>query len=511
MPLVTTCGAPRRVTLPGLLANLAEYDELELPRVRPHQAPALHAFLVQLAYLALERSDDAPPPDEGAWKQLLRALTPQWPDDEPWQLVVDDPERPAFLQPPAVAGERGPFPKAVVTPDALDVLVTGRNHDIKKQRMRDRVDISDWVLALITLQTFDGYLGRGNFGVVRMNGGFASRPQFRLAFQRGWGAEFRRDIARLREGTEELWRAAEAAGVATATDPVRLAWLEPWDGKSSWSLQRLHPLGIEICRRVRLHREGGAVAAKAGNSECARVDAGETRGAVGDPWVPLEIVDADEVKALTATPETLGYRRLAELLFDASRYRIPLLARPGRDERSRVATLIAQVLVRGQGKTEGFHRRELSLPPAVVRRLADRDSTLAQRSRQFLQVAGTVHGKVLRPALIQFVDGSAEPNWRNPQYETLVKPTMRQAEQLTDSAFFNALFESIEQELSDEEAERAWGERLATQASEVFAAAIAALPTGGQTRIIAAARAQSLLESGLRKHVASRRLTIQAN
>ncbi|EQD41303.1 CRISPR-associated protein, Cse1 family, partial [mine drainage metagenome] len=282
-------------------------------------------------------------------------------------------------------------------------------------------------------------------------------------------------------------------------------WLEPWDGKTSCPLERLHPLGIEICRRVRLQCEGGTIQAKAGNSECARMNAGESRGAVADPWMPLEIAEADEVKALTATPDALGYRKLAELLFDSSRFRLPLLSRPSREERGAVATLIAQVLVRGQGKTEGFHRRELSLPPPVVKRLADRDGELAQRSRQFLQLAGTIHGKVLRPALIQFVDGSAEPNWKNPQYGTLVKPALRRAERLADAVFFFALFDSLEQEISDAEAERSWGERLAEQSSQIFTKAIAELPTRAQTRIIAAARARSLLETGLRKHVASLR------
>jgi hypothetical protein len=38
------------------------------------------------------------------WRALLRGLTPEWREDEPWRLVVDDPKQPAFLQPAAPGG-----------------------------------------------------------------------------------------------------------------------------------------------------------------------------------------------------------------------------------------------------------------------------------------------------------------------------------------------------------------------------------------------------------------------
>ena len=59
-------------------------------------------------------------------------MTPGYPDDEPWQLVVDDITKPAFMQPPASSAEREKdYKSSVATPDELDMLVTSKNHDLK--------------------------------------------------------------------------------------------------------------------------------------------------------------------------------------------------------------------------------------------------------------------------------------------------------------------------------------------------------------------------------------------
>ena len=64
--------------------------------------------------------------------KLFRGLTPNYPDDEPWQLVVDDITKPAFMQPPASSkAKEQEYKAAVATPDELDMLVTSKNHDLK--------------------------------------------------------------------------------------------------------------------------------------------------------------------------------------------------------------------------------------------------------------------------------------------------------------------------------------------------------------------------------------------
>jgi CRISPR system Cascade subunit CasA len=60
------------------------------------------------------------------------------------------------------------------------MLVTAKNHDVKAARLTE-AGIDDWLFALVTLQTMEGIGGRNNYGVSRMNGGFANRPGFSIA------------------------------------------------------------------------------------------------------------------------------------------------------------------------------------------------------------------------------------------------------------------------------------------------------------------------------------------
>jgi len=104
-------------------------------------------FLVQLAALALHRAGASQlPQTEPEWAQALRGLTPEFPEDEPWRLVVDDWSKPAFLQPPVPAGVT--LKTEISTPDALDLLITSRNHDLK-QAVAHESDAQDWVIALV--------------------------------------------------------------------------------------------------------------------------------------------------------------------------------------------------------------------------------------------------------------------------------------------------------------------------------------------------------------------------
>ena len=78
------------------------------------------------------------------------------------------------------------------TPDALDYIVTAKNHDLKAARI-ERSSVEQWFYALIALQTMEGFLGRGNYGISRMNSGFGSRPLVGLAPAAAF-AGFPRDV-----------------------------------------------------------------------------------------------------------------------------------------------------------------------------------------------------------------------------------------------------------------------------------------------------------------------------
>ena len=60
------------------------------------------------------------------------------------------------------------------------MLVTAKNHDLKSS-IAAQANVDDWIFALVTLQTMEGFGGVGNYGIARMNSGFGNRPAFSLA------------------------------------------------------------------------------------------------------------------------------------------------------------------------------------------------------------------------------------------------------------------------------------------------------------------------------------------
>ncbi len=352
---IFTLHSVSRVSLSGLLAAMARGEVTGFARLRAHQRPAWHMFLVQLGALALwHDGQDAPPLEEDAWRDLLRGLTPEYSDDAPWQLVGTDPAHPAFMQSPDPGGLKWAL---VETADALDMLITARNHDLK-QTIAWGADAEDWVYALVSLQTMEGYGGAGNNGIARMNGGSSSRPMLGLCpVTVGGGVDpsawWRRDVARLLDARKRYVEVVVGAPGGPA-----LLWCKSWPEGRSLDVTQLDPWFIEVCRRVRLQNTTERITALRSTSKGARVDAKAFKGALGDPRCP---VHADENKALTLSGGRFDYRMMHRLM--SKEWRLPLLATP-RDEGDML--LIAEAFARGNSKTEGFRLRVLPMPGDVA-------------------------------------------------------------------------------------------------------------------------------------------------
>ena len=116
------------------------------------------------------------------WEEIIRALTPDYyQDNEPWQLVVDDIRKPAFMQPPASSVDKlKDYDKFVSTPDELDIIGTSKNHDLKST-VGDRAAIDDWIFSLVALQTNSAQDGVGNYSVSRTRSAYSSRAVLSIA------------------------------------------------------------------------------------------------------------------------------------------------------------------------------------------------------------------------------------------------------------------------------------------------------------------------------------------
>jgi CRISPR system Cascade subunit CasA len=478
-------GQQERLTLPGVLAALARDDIATFPGLRAHQRHAWHSFLCQLAALALLCGKQVTIwQQEAEWRMALRALTPEHIDDAPWSLVAPF-ERPALLQPSGPDDLR----KTIATPDALDMLVTSRNHELKSAVMVG-AQADDWLFALVTLQTMEGFLGAGNYGISRMNGGFASRPAMSVAPQGGPGAHFSRDVnglLRLRGQTPGALTYPSVGGLA-------LLWLAPWDGTSSLQPKKLDEFYIEICRRVRLVERDGSLFARADGSKAARV-AGTGGGLTGDAWAPL-MEDGDGRKVFTINAAGLNYRRMVKLMWPPQGNAAPLQGVAPNDADTGL-TLIARALARGQGKTEGYHERHVALSKRT-KRMAVESTTdpLAATAEIRVKIAEQI-GRVLRTALLLLFQGGPERvDERDKDGLRKAQPFLDRFDAAVDRGFFEDL--RREAETADDHAahvERTdWTKGLLAQAETLLCHADHAAPKATRRRLRARVRAQGAMK-----------------
>ena len=499
---ILTLSSGDKVSLPALFAEMTRGQVRAFPALRPHQRPAWHMFLVQLAVLSLHAPNrDDLPPDTKDWEEDLRRLTRGHADDAPWRLVVEDHKKPAFMQPPDPGGLKWSL---VPTPDALDLLITSRNHDLK-QAMATQATPEDWVFALVSLQTSEGYGGAGNHGVARMNGGSSSRTMLGLApGHQGdtsvdpsawWARDVRRLIAARKTNRDE--------GIGAVGGPA-LLWCLDWSEGQQLDLRSLDPLFIEICRRVRLTDTGGVLSASRATSKTTRINGKPFNGNVADPWAP---VHKTEGKSFTLSGGDFDYAKLCKLLFSGDWER-PLLAQPGSNETGDFL-LVAEALSRGNSKTKGFKSRIVPVPKGVISFFSS-ETAATLSAAQMVEIAG--FDAALRNALALMAAGGNrdEVGKKHYAYTSLARARFNHA---ADRLFFPNLWQRLEAESQSDDAvfrtKRAFLTELMMEATVVLDAALPTMPCATIHRPKAAARARQAFGGTLRSKEACRDLFSQ--
>ena len=499
----TADGQATPASLPETYATLMADEVDAFPALRPHQRHAWHAFLVQLGVVALHRAGmDKPPGDATEWRRLIRALTPNWPDDESWQLVVDNITTPAFMQPPASSAEREKdYKSTVATPDELDMLVTSKNHDLKAA-VAAQAAPDEWLFALVTLQTMEGFSGAGNYGISRMNGGLGSRTAFTLTPSERWGAHMRRDMIALLKHRPTL-----LAGFPMIEDGDRLLWTLPWDGRHAETLllNRLDPFYIEVCRRIRLRSDTGRnLHAIRTSSKAPRIAGKEIKGRTGDPWVPIN--KKRDGLPLTLAAGGFTYKRVTDY-FTSQDWQWPYLLRPLPEERhaAKPMYLVARGMVRGQGKTEGYHERIIPLRPKTVGTAMLPQATavddLGKIARERIEQVGTVQ-RILSHA-IQVFAARGDGDKVSPEHRTLARPWLNKLDDLVDAHFFDGLQTEFEADDAERQAVRStWlmngTDGVIDHARRTLQAAEDSLPCPAIHRYRARVNAERLFEGRLR-------------
>lgn len=504
---VRTPGGERSVNLPTLYALLAQGVIEGYTGLRAHQADPWHVFLVQVAAsIQARRPTEGLPNDPAYWNDGLLDLADG--QATAWSLLVDDVTKPAFLQHPwrswdaeakdygveQKRGGRSYQPKAS-TPDEIDVLVTSKNHDVKMSRI-DGQEAQAWLHALLLYQTTSGFLGAGNYGIVRMNGGFASRPVV------AWV----RDLHPSRRFADEVCalqglRASTQTAYGFRSRGTVLSWLTHWNRAGhQYNLQDLEPWFIEAARPVRLHlTAAGSVVALGATSKARQIGPKSLEnGDVGDPWIPLNTQDKKKGRsALTLPAPGFTPDRLTDLLFEQGYERTDLQKpRPGSDP----GWFVASVLVRGQGTTEGFHRTELPVPPKARMALFNRQSrdTLAHLAQQLLTDAKDVQGALSTALTVLSEGGPDKADFDRDAVKHWVEHTRTYFGRQWENSYFPTLWRGADE---DHAAVRtAWQQQIVNQAQALLDEAALRLPLPSNRYWRAITQTNSAWRSMLHKH-----------
>lgn len=454
--LVESSKGLERCNLPTLLAALGEDRVESLTGIQRHQEDAFHIFLCYLGGAVLDRAGRADPVQtETFWVDGLLDLAEG--KENAWKLVVDDPSQPAFMQAPVISSETfASFKPKADTPDQLDLLQVAKNHDVKAQRMRVFAPEA-WAYALVSLQTMTGLMGRGNYGIARMNSGTGSRIRVGAIYDGGLGAQWRRDVNRLMAYRQDLL----AGEWGYRSDGAVLTWTIPWDLKSALPLTRLDPFFVEIARSVRLVVDEIGLRAYGAPTQGMRISAKDLNGLLGDPWTPI-VNDGKKIKAWTVMSRFTP-KDLRDLIFGDDRLKIPFMQRPAPEQAKQSHRIKLAVLAPGgMGKTNGFYDVEIRVPGKAASLMAksgpERDR-LSKRSKESLGRAGEMQNKVLKPALFSLLEAGPEKiDFDKREVSAWVDQTARRYAEAWAEDFFSWLWASIGED--DESARINWLEYL---------------------------------------------------
>ena len=476
-------------SLPQLFVALAADEVRDYPALRPHQRHPWHAFLVQLAAIALHKAERTAAFDtEDEWRDALLALTPDDPDGAAW-CFVSPPDRPAFMQASNPSWDATEWDTVLDTPDELDMLATSKNHDLKGARMRS-ARLEDWMFALISLQTQEGGNSRFYKGISRMNSGYGSRAGIGVVPKGGMGKRWHRDVGVLLRTRADI---VDALGLAE-TEGIALVWLKSWDGVSKISFSALDPLYIEICRRVRFFEKSSCIFAMRATTPISRIDADSRKGATGDPWIPIDISDGG-AKALTIQGRGFDYRLICDILFSGKYVKSATQFVQTLDGDDLI--LRAQSVARGQSKTEGYHERNIPIRPKLRSLLlAKQEPSLALiASKRVGEIAG-LRWTIEKSIAVLFNKGIREKKYASALVESS-KAFAKPFEKAEDLRFFDDLNEEIE--AIDPTAQHVqWQLDLVGRAEATLKRSFDAGPRNGMQRYRAQAAALTLFHAELR-------------
>jgi CRISPR system Cascade subunit CasA len=470
IPVERKTGSRDILTLPEVLEALS-HDELEsFMDLKAHQNAAIDMFFAHLGVLGVDIGADGKGIIASAevWRERMLKIAPM----ECWQLWSPDTIVSCFMQP---GMDQEEFQKTVenkgriYSPDEIGVLIVSKNHTVKFSAMA-APSAWNWVASLIETQTLSGFDGRSLYGIPRMNGGLSTR--FRVATYTDMSAsgKWNSDVRKILDMLPDIYR--EFPHFSEDGLHIGATWASFWDGSEQIPTRNLHPLYVDVCRRIKLGLdEDGRMFAVTAGSSSTRVPHLDLKGVFGDPWAPLtnanykENARKETSEAWTSlSPSAIPVRLLSNIVTGSEGVRQSMLQRFAKGDLGKPAFFCLSAILRGQGETYGYHDFVIPIPAHAVFKLSSRVEldALGARSRAMLSQASAADA-ALKFGVYRFCQPEkAEVDFVNSaKSEAMFAKASKQLRLAFSGAFFEHLWRS-----DDDEA--GWIEFLKTEARVIL-------------------------------------------
>lgn len=470
------------LALPALLARLLAGHEVDrFPELAAEQRGPVWRFWVRCAAKVLHelriRVEQVERREPHALAAEIRDVLARHAPEGAWALYQPDPTRPGFLQIPTPDG-RSPGKGNNYSLRSLGLLTSvlgGKNHERKVDVARE-LTAEQTAYALIEYQLSAVFGGRGNYETQLMgsrSGAGSGVPFMGVRIGDSVSETFRHDVQVM------LGDWVETAHHLGGT--VWALWAQRWDGRSQIGSDQLDPAFIPIARMVRLQppREGRFRGVWFRPTDTGRVRDHTAGGVLGDPFTPL-VPDPK-----TGAPKVRGtlrkgydYTEVVRLLVGtdeqgrtASRS-VQLLAATAGDQRPDLRVVFEGTAFE-QGKTGGFHRREVILPPGIKDWFIDPSPVREAHSRMLKRVRDTK--TALRGAARILLNGELRPRDGDAGKTEVFAALL---EQRADAVYLEHLWDAVAAiEREEEDATGAWATWLSAQAAEIFRSSLGMLPS----------------------------------
>ena len=160
----------------------------------------------------------------------------------------------------------------------------------------------------------------------------------------------------------------------------------------------------------------------------------------------------EQENAVTISGNGFGFREVSRYL-DRDRYQLPELAKPQTSDGDTVY-LVARTLVRGQGKTEGYHEREIPLRSRMTSMLRNQNGriTLAAEAKERVEYVREV-SSILRHAVKTYLQNGVSTGQIRNEHQKIINDCGRCMQQTVEADFWERLQDGIESD--DQNLERA--------------------------------------------------------